>query len=69
MQADNISERDRASAFGILAGVSSAAFVFGTLAARFLPTPLTFQVKLKDMFYINILYLIHNLILGVIVYS
>lgn len=45
MQADNIGERDRASAFGILAGVRSAAFVCGTLAARFLSTSSTFQVN------------------------
>ncbi|CAI0468924.1 unnamed protein product [Linum tenue] len=42
--ADNISESKRTSAFGILAGVGSAAFVFGTLAARFLSTALAFQV-------------------------
>lgn len=41
--ADNISEGKRASAFGILAGVNSAAFVCGTLSARFLPTAQTFQ--------------------------
>ncbi|CAI0468923.1 unnamed protein product [Linum tenue] len=40
----NISESKRTSAFGILAGVGSAAFVFGTLAARFLSTALAFQV-------------------------
>ncbi|KAJ7967119.1 hippocampus abundant transcript-like protein 1 [Quillaja saponaria] len=42
--ADNIPEGKRASAFGILGGVVSAAFVCGTLAARFLSTDLTFQV-------------------------
>ncbi|PPD89624.1 hypothetical protein GOBAR_DD13438 [Gossypium barbadense] len=42
--ADNISYRQRASAFGILAGVTSAAYVCGTLAARFLSTGLAFQV-------------------------
>ncbi|XP_048429893.1 hippocampus abundant transcript 1 protein-like isoform X1 [Pyrus x bretschneideri] len=42
--ADNVSERERISAFGILAGFTSAAFVCGTLAARFLSTALTFQV-------------------------
>ncbi|KAG2703094.1 hypothetical protein I3760_06G121500 [Carya illinoinensis] len=42
--ADNIPERQRASAFGILAGVGSAAFVSGTLTARFLSTASTFQV-------------------------
>ncbi|GAV90784.1 MFS_1 domain-containing protein [Cephalotus follicularis] len=41
---DNVSETQRASAFGILSGVSSAAFVFGTLATRFLSTASTFQV-------------------------
>lgn len=42
--ADNISEGQRASAFGVLSGVASAAFVCGTLAARFLSTASTFQV-------------------------
>ncbi|KAH7518369.1 hypothetical protein FEM48_Zijuj09G0164500 [Ziziphus jujuba var. spinosa] len=42
--ADNIAERERASAFGILAGVRSAAWVCGTLAARFLSTSSTFQL-------------------------
>ncbi|KAK9183711.1 hypothetical protein WN943_024056 [Citrus x changshan-huyou] len=41
--ADNISERQRASAFGILLGVLSASFVCGTLAARFLSTTSAFQ--------------------------
>lgn len=44
LQADNIAERERASAFGILAGVRSAAWVCGTLAARFLSTSSTFQL-------------------------
>lgn len=43
-QADKIPEVNRASAFGILGGVTSAAFVCGTLAARFLSTTSTFQV-------------------------
>ncbi|KAJ1436333.1 MFS transporter superfamily [Sesbania bispinosa] len=42
--ADKVPDGKRASAFGILAGVGSASFVGGTLAARFLPTALTFQV-------------------------
>ncbi|OMO65739.1 Tetracycline resistance protein, TetA/multidrug resistance protein MdtG [Corchorus capsularis] len=42
--ADNISENQRASAFGILSGVSSASFVCGTLAARFLSAASIFQV-------------------------
>ncbi|XP_022763003.1 hippocampus abundant transcript-like protein 1 isoform X3 [Durio zibethinus] len=42
--ADNISDGQRASAFGILSGISSAAFVCATLAARFLSTGSTFQV-------------------------
>ncbi|CAN1276337.1 Hippocampus abundant transcript-like protein 1 [Linum perenne] len=42
--ADSVSESKRTSAFGILAGVGSAAFVGGTLAARFLSTDLAFQV-------------------------
>lgn len=42
--ADNVPGTERVSAFGILSGVLSAAFVFGTLAARFISTALTFQV-------------------------
>ncbi|CAN0845746.1 Hippocampus abundant transcript 1 protein [Linum grandiflorum] len=42
--ADNVSESKRTAAFGILAGVGSAAFVCGTLAARFLSTGLAFQI-------------------------
>ncbi|CAI8601754.1 unnamed protein product [Vicia faba] len=42
--ADKVPVGKRASAFGVLAGVGSASFVGGTLAARFLSTPLTFQV-------------------------
>ncbi|KMT01338.1 hypothetical protein BVRB_9g213530 [Beta vulgaris subsp. vulgaris] len=41
--ADKIPQGKRASAFGVLAGVTSAAFVCGTLTARFLPTAQTFQ--------------------------
>ena len=44
LQADNISEERRASAFGVLSGVTSAAFVCGTLTARFVPTASTFKV-------------------------
>ncbi|XP_030523233.1 tetracycline resistance protein, class D-like isoform X2 [Rhodamnia argentea] len=42
--ADNVPGTERVSAFGILSGVLSAAFVCGTLAARFISTALTFQV-------------------------
>ncbi|XP_068320135.1 uncharacterized protein [Pyrus communis] len=42
--ADNVSERERISAFAILAGITSAAIVCGTLAARFLTTASIFQV-------------------------
>ncbi|KAK4405376.1 Hippocampus abundant transcript 1 protein [Sesamum angolense] len=42
--ADNVAEEKRVSAFGLLAGVESAAALFGTLAARFLPTTQIFQV-------------------------
>ncbi|KAM7514030.1 hypothetical protein LguiA_003613 [Lonicera macranthoides] len=42
--ADNIGENRRASAFGILSGISSSAFVFGNLFTRFLSTSSTFQV-------------------------
>ncbi|PIA35503.1 hypothetical protein AQUCO_03500101v1 [Aquilegia coerulea] len=43
--ADNISETRRASAFGMLAGIGSAAFVCGTLTARLISTSSTFQVS------------------------
>lgn len=42
--ADKVPDGKRTSAFGILAGVGSASFVGGTLAARFLSTASTFQV-------------------------
>ncbi|KAK2974304.1 hypothetical protein RJ640_026865 [Escallonia rubra] len=42
--ADNISEGKRVSAFGVLSGVGSGAFICGTLAARFLSPAQTFQV-------------------------
>ncbi|KAJ6346237.1 hypothetical protein OIU78_008800 [Salix suchowensis] len=43
--ADNVLERERTSVFGILSGITAAAFVCGTLAARFLSTAMTFQVS------------------------
>ncbi|GMI74446.1 hypothetical protein like AT5G42210 [Hibiscus trionum] len=42
--ADNITDSQRASAFGILSGISSGAYVCATLAARFLSVGSTFQV-------------------------
>lgn len=42
--ADNVPEGRRASTFGILSGISSSAFVCGTLFTRFVSTPSTFQV-------------------------
>ncbi|KAL9671819.1 hypothetical protein QQ045_009392 [Rhodiola kirilowii] len=42
--ADNTGEDKRASAFGILSGVSTAAFVCATICARILPETQTFQV-------------------------
>ncbi|XWS24544.1 hypothetical protein CRYUN_Cryun28dG0111900 [Craigia yunnanensis] len=42
--ADNVPEGRRASAFGILSGIGSCAFVCGTLSTRFLSTASTFQV-------------------------
>lgn len=42
--ADNVPAGRRASAFGILSGIGSAAFVCGNLSTRFLSTPSTFQV-------------------------
>jgi hypothetical protein len=43
-QADHVSTRRRAAAFGLLSGVSAAGFLSGTITARFLPTSSTFQV-------------------------
>ncbi|KAH7848747.1 hypothetical protein Vadar_007193 [Vaccinium darrowii] len=43
--ADNIPENRRASAFGILSGIGSSAFVAGNLSARFVSTPMTFQIS------------------------
>ncbi|XP_015574799.1 tetracycline resistance protein, class H isoform X2 [Ricinus communis] len=43
--ADNVPEARRASAFGILSGIGSSAFVCGTLSTRFLSTASTFQVS------------------------
>ncbi|XP_059633256.1 uncharacterized protein LOC132276028 [Cornus florida] len=42
--ADNVPENRRASAFGILSGIGSCAFVCGNLSTRFLSTSSTFQV-------------------------
>ncbi|EOA13380.1 hypothetical protein CARUB_v10026419mg [Capsella rubella] len=42
--ADNVSEGQRASSFGILTGIASCAFVCATLCARFLSIATTFQV-------------------------
>ncbi|KAK8582544.1 hypothetical protein V6N13_069318 [Hibiscus sabdariffa] len=42
--ADTVSYHQRASAFGILAGVTSGSYLCGTLAARFLSTGSAFQV-------------------------
>ncbi|KAL3813993.1 hypothetical protein ACJIZ3_015261 [Penstemon smallii] len=42
--ADNVSQGKRVSAFGVLSGVISAAYVSGTLAARLLSTSQIFQV-------------------------
>ncbi|MED6179835.1 hypothetical protein PIB30_004475 [Stylosanthes scabra] len=41
---DKVPFEKRTSAFGLLAGVGSASFVCGTLAARFIPTHMTFTV-------------------------
>ncbi|XP_051131325.1 uncharacterized protein LOC127251605 [Andrographis paniculata] len=43
--ADNVSERTRISAFGVLSGVTSVANVIGTLSARFLSTSDIFLVS------------------------
>ncbi|KAL4300518.1 hypothetical protein HN51_051959 [Arachis hypogaea] len=43
--ADNVTEGRRATAFGILSGIGSAAFVCGTLSTRFLSAAQTFQVS------------------------
>lgn len=43
--ADKVAEGRRATAFGILTGISAAGFLSGTITARFLPTSYTFQVS------------------------
>ncbi|RZC66806.1 hypothetical protein C5167_010498 [Papaver somniferum] len=43
--ADNISESRRSSAFGILSGIGSSAFLCGTLTSRFISTQSTFKVS------------------------
>lgn len=43
--ADKVPEQRRASAFGILTGVSAVGFVLGSLFARFTPISLTFQMS------------------------
>ncbi|KAJ0967896.1 hypothetical protein J5N97_024813 [Dioscorea zingiberensis] len=43
--ADTVNERRRASAFGVLSGVSMAGFVSGTITARFLSSSSTFGVS------------------------
>lgn len=45
----------RATAFGILSGTASAAFVFGTLSTRFLSTSATFQVQCSSVFFLHFL--------------
>ncbi|GFY94544.1 major facilitator superfamily protein [Actinidia rufa] len=50
--ADNVSEGRRASAFGIVLGVTSAAYVCGTLAARLLSTAQTFQALSLSLQYV-----------------
>ncbi|KAI9123732.1 hypothetical protein K1719_005032 [Acacia pycnantha] len=65
--ADRVGEINRASAFGILGGVTSASFVFGTLASRFLSTALTFQVaalfSMSSVVYMRI-FLEESLVIG-----
>ncbi|KMZ69454.1 hypothetical protein ZOSMA_214G00420 [Zostera marina] len=43
--ADKVQEQRRASAFGVVTGVSAAGFVLGSLLARFTPTSFTFQLS------------------------
>lgn len=62
-KADNVAEGQRASAFGILSGVSSASFVFGTLTARFLSTSSTFQVLLLLLLLLLVVVLVLLLLL------
>ncbi|KAL5791283.1 hypothetical protein ACOSQ2_006171 [Xanthoceras sorbifolium] len=42
--ADTVPEGQRAAAFGVLSGICSSSFVFGTLVTRFISTTATFQV-------------------------
>ncbi|KAL8125226.1 hypothetical protein AgCh_012778 [Apium graveolens] len=46
--ADNITEKKRASTFGILSGISSCALVCGNLSTRFISTEVTFQAILMN---------------------
>ncbi|WCJ44294.1 Major facilitator superfamily protein [Euphorbia peplus] len=48
--ADNVAEGRRASAFGVLSGIGSSAFVCGTFSARFLSTSSTFKVSASVAF-------------------
>nr|XP_043617749.1 hippocampus abundant transcript-like protein 1 [Erigeron canadensis] len=55
--ADNVAEQRRASAFGILSGISSCSFVLGSLLTRFLPSHASvFQVS-AAMGMISLLYM------------
>ncbi|KAI7733223.1 hypothetical protein M8C21_006187 [Ambrosia artemisiifolia] len=55
--ADNVAEQRRASAFGILSGISSCAFVTGNLLTRFLPsTASVFQVSAATVM-VSVLYM------------
>jgi MFS family permease len=52
--ADNVPEGRRASAFGILTGITSCAFVCANLSARFLSIGVTFQVSLYTRSYMHV---------------
>ncbi|CAH8278734.1 unnamed protein product [Arabidopsis lyrata] len=55
-QADNVSERRRGSAFAILTGITSCAFVCANLCARFLSIAATYQVA-TGMGILSLLYM------------
>ncbi|XP_065848071.1 uncharacterized protein [Euphorbia lathyris] len=48
--ADNVAEGRRATAFGVLSGIGSSAFVCGTFSSRFLSTDSTFKVSASVAF-------------------
>lgn len=70
LQADNISEKRRASAFGILSGITSCAFVCGNLATRFISISSTFQVQFSLLLlYLTLYIYVYNLHMYVYIFD